>query len=338
MRAVGAIVADEWHGIDFDHMRAIELAASLFKQGLTSAVLEGDDIELTAAAPLEAAGATELSFVSSAKAAGAAAESTAGCLIVPLDFAPGRTLIRSANPRAAFAQALTLLYPAPPRTGIHPTAVIDETAEIGENVEIGAYSVVGARCKIGDHVTLHSRVTLYADVSLGARSIVHSGAVLGADGFGFQWTGQAYQKFPQVGRVEIGCDVEIGANCTIDHAALGVTRIGDGTKLDNMVHIAHNCQLGKHVVIAAQTGMAGGCMVGDRAVIGGQVGFGEKVRVEPGAIIGSGAGILSNKIVRAGEPVWGTPARPLRRYLRDLAEVSRLTSLRDQVAALRERQ
>jgi UDP-3-O-[3-hydroxymyristoyl] glucosamine N-acyltransferase len=178
-------------------------------------------------------------------------------------------------------------------------------------------------------------VTLYADVSVGARTIIHSGAVLGADGFGFQWTGEQYRKFPQVGRVEIGSDVEIGANCTIDRAALGVTRIGDGTKLDNMVHIAHNCQLGRHVVIAAQTGMAGGCTVGDRAVIGGQVGFGEKVRVEPGAIIGSGAGILSNKIVRAGEPVWGTPARPLRRYLRDLGEVSRLSTLREQVAALK---
>lgn len=329
MRAVGAIVADGWHGIDFDHMRAIELAASL---GVT---LEGDDVELTAAAPLETATAAELSFVANAKAAAGAAESGAGCLIVPLEFPAGRTVIRSANPRAAFAQALTLLYPAPPRAGIHPTAIIDETAEVAPGVEIGAYTVVGARCRIGEGATLHSRVTLYADVSVGARTIIHSGAVLGADGFGFQWTGEQYRKFPQVGRVEIGSDVEIGANCTIDRAALGVTRIGDGTKLDNMVHIAHNCQLGRHVVIAAQTGMAGGCTVGDRAVIGGQVGFGEKVRVEPGAIIGSGAGILSNKIVRAGEPVWGTPARPLRRYLRDLGEVSRLSTLREQVAALK---
>ena len=313
-------------------MRAIDLAASL---GLT---LEGDDVELAAAAPLETAVADELSFVANAKAAAAAAESGAGCLIVPLEFGTGRTVIRSDNPRAAFARSLALLYPAPLRAGIHATALIDPTAEIGPGVEIGAYTVVGPRCRIGAGSTLHSRVTLYADVSVGEGCIIHSGAVLGADGFGFQWTGERYQKFPQVGRVEIGRDVEIGANCTIDRAALGVTRIGDGTKLDNMVHIAHNCQIGRHVVIAAQTGMAGGCIVGDRSVIGGQVGFGEKVRVEPGAVIGSGAGILSNKIVRAGEPVWGTPARPLRRYLRDLAEVSRVGTLREQVRALRDQE
>jgi UDP-3-O-[3-hydroxymyristoyl] glucosamine N-acyltransferase len=128
-----------------------------------------------------------------------------------------------------------------------------------------------------------------------------------------------------VGTVELGDDVEIGANSCVDRAALGVTRIGEGSKLDNLVHIAHNCQIGKHVVIAAQTGFAGGCTVGDYAVIGGQVGFGERVRVEAKAVIGSGAGILSGKIVRAGEPVWGTPARPLRQYLGQLASLSRLS-------------
>jgi UDP-3-O-[3-hydroxymyristoyl] glucosamine N-acyltransferase len=134
----------------------------------------------------------------------------------------------------------------------------------------------------------------------------------------------AYQKFPQVGRVEIGDDVEIGANTCIDRAALGVTRIGDGTKLDNMVHVGHNCTIGKHVVVAAQTGLSGGVTVGDYAVIGGQVGIGDKARIEARAVLGSGSGVLTSKIVRAGEVMWGTPARPLKEHLAQLAALSKL--------------
>jgi UDP-3-O-[3-hydroxymyristoyl] glucosamine N-acyltransferase len=137
-----------------------------------------------------------------------------------------------------------------------------------------------------------------------------------------------YRKVPQVGTVQIGNDVEIGANTCIDCATLGATIIGDGTKLDNMVHIAHNCRIGRHVVIAAQTGFAGGVSVGDYAIVGGQVGVGDKARIESKAIVGSGAGILTSKIVRAGEPVWGTPARPLRQYLEQVATLSRLAKKR----------
>jgi UDP-3-O-[3-hydroxymyristoyl] glucosamine N-acyltransferase len=140
--------------------------------------------------------------------------------------------------------------------------------------------------------------------------------------------GGTYLKVPQVGSVAVGDDVEMGANTCIDRATLGVTLIGDGTKLDNMVHVAHNCRIGRHVVIAAQTGFAGGVTVGDYAVIGGQVGVGDKARIESKAIIGSGAGILTAKIVRAGEPVWGTPARPLRQYLEQLATLARIAKKR----------
>jgi UDP-3-O-[3-hydroxymyristoyl] glucosamine N-acyltransferase len=173
-------------------------------------------------------------------------------------------------------------------------------------------------------------VTIYGRVSIGARCVIHSGAVVGADGFGFELSGGRYQKVPQVGTVEIGDDVEIGANTCIDRATLGATVIGEGTKLDNMVHIAHNCRIGKHVVIAAQTGLAGGVSVGDYAIVGGQVGVGDKARIESHAVIGSGAGILTSKIVRAGEPVWGTPARPLRQYLAQLATLARLAKRRAQ--------
>jgi UDP-3-O-[3-hydroxymyristoyl] glucosamine N-acyltransferase len=154
--------------------------------------------------------------------------------------------------------------------------------------------------------------------------ILHSGCVIGADGFGFVFASGAYEKFPQVGRVEIGNDVEIGANAAVDRAALGVTQIGDGTKLDNMVHIAHNCRIGRHVVIAAQTGLSGGVVVEDYAVIGGQVGIGDKAVIQSKAVLGSGSGVLTSKIVRGGQVMWGTPARPLKEHLAQLAALSRL--------------
>jgi len=149
--------------------------------------------------------------------------------------------------------------------------------------------------------------------------------------------GERYQKFPQIGRVEIGEFVEIGANSCVDRAALGTTRIGEGTKLDNMVHVGHNCRIGKHVVVAAQTGFSGGVVVDDYAVIGGQVGIGDKARIESHAVLGSGCGILTSKIVRAGQVVWGTPARPLKQHLEQLANLARLPELRDEMADLKRR-
>ena len=178
---------------------------------------------------------------------------------------------------------------------------------------------------------------MYDDVEIGKRAILHSGCVIGADGFGFVLTGGRYEKFPQVGRVVIGDDVEIGANSCVDRAALGVTWIGDGVKLDNMVHVAHNCRIGRHVVVAAQTGFSGGVVVEDYAVIGGQVGVGDKARIETGAVIGSGSGILSSKVVRGGQVMWGTPARPLKEHLEQLANLARLPELRREFAELKRR-
>jgi UDP-3-O-[3-hydroxymyristoyl] glucosamine N-acyltransferase len=191
--------------------------------------------------------------------------------------------------------------------------------------------------RIGPGSLLHARVTIYDNVTIGARAILHSGSVIGADGFGFALAGDHYEKFPQVGRVEIGDDVEVGANACVDRAALGVTLIGDGVKLDNMVHIGHNCRIGKHVVIAAQTGLSGGVVVEDYAVIGGQVGIGDKARIQTKAVLGSGSGVLTSKIVRSGQTVWGTPARPLKEYLQQLAVLSKLPELRADVAELKKR-
>lgn len=313
-------------------MQVSELAALL---GLE---FEGEgSTEILRAAPVEAAGPDEIAFVGNAKAAKAAASSSAGCLIVSPEFPAGRTLLRTTDPRGAFARTLARLHPPPPvENGIHPTAIVHPTAKLGSGVSIGAYSTIGAQVEIGDNTRVFPHVTIYHDVRIGARSIIHSGAVIGADGFGFAFTGERYEKFPQVGRVEIGADVEIGANTCIDRAALGVTRIGEGTKLDNFVHVGHNVVIGKHVVIAAQTGISGGVEIGDYAIIGGQVGIGDKARIESKAVVGSGAGILTSKIVRAGEPVWGTPARPLREYLDQLAQITKISKLRKEVAELKE--
>lgn len=334
-------------------MRVRELAEWL------GATYEGDgEKEIRSVAPMESAGAGDLGFLGSRKAAQQAESSAAGCLIVPVDFENrgGRTVIRVKEPRTAFARAVTRICPPEPvEPGLHPTAVIAEGAEIGARVAIGPNasvgegsrigdgSVIGAGCAIGRRVTLgercvlHANVTIYDDVDIGSRAVLHSGCVIGADGFGFVMAGDRYEKFPQIGRVEIGDDVEIGANSCVDRAALGVTWIGDGTKLDNMVHVGHNCRIGKHVVVAAQTGFSGGVIVEDYAVIGGQVGIGDKARIESRAVLGSGSGVLTSKIVHAGQVMWGTPARPLKEHLELLANLGKLPELRREVSELRAR-
>jgi UDP-3-O-[3-hydroxymyristoyl] glucosamine N-acyltransferase len=320
-------------------MRVRELAQWL------EAVFEGDgEMEVSGVAAVESAGPSDLSFISSRKAAQQAEQSAAGCLIVPADFAnaKGRTVIRAGSPRTAFARAIARLHPPrPPAAGIHPTAVIGEGARIAEGVSIGPHVSIGRNVAIGEGCILHANVTIYDDVRIGRGVILHSGCVIGADGFGFVMEAGRYEKFPQVGRVEIGDFVEIGANACVDRAALGVTSIGEGAKIDNMVHVGHNCRIGRHVVIAAQTGFSGGVVVEDYAVIGGQVGIGDKARIESRAVLGSGCGILTSKIVRAGEVVWGTPARPLKQYLEQLANLARLPGvlkeLRKELADLKRR-
>lgn len=329
-------------------MRVTEIAAEL------KAVWEGDGtLDITGVALLESAGPREIAFVGNRKAATGAHLSSAGCVLVTPDFPQGRTLIRVADPRGACARVIQLLYPPPSvKPGVHATAVIAENAgiaksatigpraTIGRDTRIGERSSIGAGCVIGDGVKiganciLHANVTIYDEVTIGDRAVLHSGVVLGADGFGFVRQGDHYEKFPQIGRVQIGNDVEIGANSCVDRAALGVTQIGDGAKLDNMVHIAHNCRIGRHVLIAAQTGLSGGVVVEDYAIIGGQVGIGDKARIESGAVLGSGCGILTSKIVRKGQVVWGTPARPLKEHLEQLANLARLPKLRQEVADL----
>jgi UDP-3-O-[3-hydroxymyristoyl] glucosamine N-acyltransferase len=321
-------------------VRVKELAAWL------DAAWEGEgNREVRRVAPLEDAGSEDLSFVTRGRAPKHANASGAGCLLVPSDYANDthRTVIRTSDPRAAAARVIPKLHPhVEPPPGVHTTAVlgpgvvvgkgvsigplaaIGAGVHIGEGTSVGAGAVVGDYVRIGEECILHARVTIYSEARIGDHVVLHSGCVIGADGFGFVLTDGVYQKFPQVGRVEIGDWVEIGANSCVDRAALGVTSIGEGTKLDNLVHIAHNCRIGRHVVIAAQTGLSGGVVVEDYAVIGGQVGIGDKARIESRAVLGSGSGVLTSKIVRAGQVLWGTPARPLKQHLEQLAVLSRL--------------
>ena len=304
-------------------------------------------------ADLDQAREGEIAYIDNEKMYAAAMESKASCLIVRdgVEF-PDRTLIVVANPKLAFALAGAALHPAVRREPtIHPTAVVAETADIaltayvgpnvwvGEHTHVGAYTrleagvVLGANVTVGDDCVLHPNVVLYDGVSIGTRVILHAGVCLGADGFGYVRHDLGYQKFPQVGTVVIEDDVEIGAHSCVDRAALGRTRIGRGTKLDNMVHVGHNCDIGERVVIAAQTGISGSVVIEDDAVIGGQVGFGDHTRVLKGAVIGSKAGILPGKIVRPGV-WWGIPVQPLDQYKRMNAHMNRLPEMREHLKRL----
>ncbi len=328
-------------------------AAELAEQA--GAKLEGDGtLEIGGVAGPERAGARDLIYVETAKYAERAVASAALCVIAPDGVPlPGKTVLRSAHPKLAFAKAAALLLDRPPiaseihataivaplarvaaGVGIGPYAVIGEDAHIGAGTQIGAHSVVGAGCWIGENCRIHPRVTLYGNVRIGHRVEIHSGAVLGADGFGYAQGDGRYWKFPQAGIVEIGDDVEVGANTTIDRGSLEDTRIGEGVKLDNLVHIGHNCQIGAHTVVAAQAGLSGSCVFGKRVVVGGQAGFGERCKLEDGAVIGGQSGVLGGKIVRSGETVWGTPSRPLEKFKELYAWFARLPELAARIKEL----
>lgn len=317
--------------------------------------LEGEPLsEISGVAAPASALASDLIYVETAKHLDSAAASEAQCVVIPPGLAlAGKTLLRAENPKLAFARAAEwLLPPALIATGIHPTAIISPTAEfgngvavgpyaviedgakVGEKTEIGAFCFVGRAATLGERCRLYPRVTLYAGAHLASRVIVHSGAVIGSDGFGYVESAGKRWKFPQVGEVEIQNDVEIGANTTIDRGSLERTEIGAGSKLDNLVHIAHNVRIGENTVIAAQTGISGSVVIGRDVAFGGQAGLGDHCRIEDGAVIGAQAGVPPGKIVRRGQFVWGTPARPLNKFKEQYAWFSRLPELAKRVQNL----
>jgi UDP-3-O-[3-hydroxymyristoyl] glucosamine N-acyltransferase len=309
--------------------------------------LVGDtSITVTSVSSLQSATSDSLVFVEDAQHLDTALRSSAAAVIAG-DFASSaasKPILISAQPRLTFARAAKLLRDPDHDSDVHPTAIVPVSAKIGKNVAIGprailsehvrvgdettigAGSVIGTAATIGSHCRIDPKVTIYPGTTLGDRVIVQAGAVLGSEGFGYvrdSKTGR-YEQFPQIGRLVIEDDVEIGANSTIDRGALDETRISRGTKIDNLVHIGHNVQIGQDVIIAAQTGLSGSVTIEDNVIMGGQVGIADHVRVEAGAILGAQSGIPTKKIIRGkGIVFWGTPARPIREYLKELAFLSR---------------
>ncbi|MDQ3372554.1 MAG: UDP-3-O-(3-hydroxymyristoyl)glucosamine N-acyltransferase [Acidobacteriota bacterium] len=315
-------------------------------------------IKIYRVSSLENAQTGEISFFEKADLVERAIKTNASCLFVPENF-EGQlhcALIKVKNPKLAFAKIAEKLYPPKFLTkNIHKTAVIvSEMKErrayyvgefvaigkdcvIGENSQIYDGVKIGANVSIGRGTIIHPNCVIYDNVTIGNSCIIHGGAIIGADGFGFVRDGaNGFVKFPQIGTVTIEDSVEIGANTCIDRGALGETRIGEGTKIDNLVQIAHNVQIGKRVVIAAQTGISGSTVIEDDCVIGGQVGIGDHATVKSGAVIGSQAGVLPNKIVRAGV-WWGTPVQPLDQYKRQNAHVKGLARLKEDLREIKRR-
>jgi UDP-3-O-[3-hydroxymyristoyl] glucosamine N-acyltransferase len=304
---------------------------------------------------VEQAGEGELIFAEDVASVAKALASKAGVVVLKAgcaaDFPQGKCVVEAEQPRLWFARAAELLNPALPPTGVHPTAVIGANVKLGEGVSIGPCAVVGDNAQIGDgtrieagavigdgvrigeHCRIYPRAVLYPGTTLRNRVIVHAGVVLGADGFGYvrDEKSGAYTQFPQQGTLLIEDDVEIGANTTIDRGALKQTKIGRGTKFDNLVHVGHNCEIGEDVILVAGVGISGSCTVGNGAVIAGQVGIGDHAHIGPGVILGGQAGVLSGKTitnegmgVKPGTVLWGTPARPLSQVLREIAILARL--------------
>ena len=312
-----------------------------------------------AAGPTSLLFAEDESSLQAAQSSAAAAVLTTALLAAKLPASgAGPVLLVCRQPKLLFARAARLLRAASTDGGIHPLASIAPTAQIAEDAAIAAFAVVGEHavigrgssigagavigegCVLGPECTIYPRAVLYAGVLLGARVILHAGAVIGSDGFGYVRdadTGE-YVQFPQQGRLVIEDDVEIGANTTVDRGALEETRIRRGTKLDNLVHIGHNVDVGEQVVIAAQTGVSGSSRISEGAIVAGQVGIADHVMIGPGVILGAQCGVPSHKQIRGpGQLFWGTPARPITQYLKELASLARLVKS-SRGAARRERE
>jgi UDP-3-O-[3-hydroxymyristoyl] glucosamine N-acyltransferase len=316
---------------------------------LTGTRLIGADAEVSGIATIASATADDLVFVEDPKLLAEALNSRAGAVVAG-NFAGStqspKPLLIAKNPRLAFSRAGAVIVP--PRRhepGVHSSAVIHHSVQLGKGVAIqphvvlaegvvvgngtrlGPGTAVGNDVRIGKNCNIAANVTIYPRVTVGDNVIIHGGAVIGADGFGYvrdEQTGK-YEKFPQVGTVVIEDHVEIGANATIDRGALGATIIRRGTKLDNMVHVAHNVDVGEDVVIAAQTGISGSAVIEKNVVIAGQVGIADHVRIEEGVVLGAQCGVPTKKIVRGkGVLFWGTPARPIKECLKELATLARL--------------
>ncbi|NQU09762.1 UDP-3-O-(3-hydroxymyristoyl)glucosamine N-acyltransferase [bacterium] len=324
------------------HLTAREIA------GMANGQLDGDpEAIVTGVAGIREARPGELSFVAHPKYYSALAATRAAVVLVGADCpaAPGHTVVRVDNPLAAFTKIVEQFVPPPPQfaPGVHPAAVVAGSAQLGRDVSIqpgavieseavvgdrtviGAGAYVGHTCQVGADCLLYPRVTLRDRTVLGDRVILHPGVVLGADGFGFEDVRGERKKIAQVVTVEIGDDVEIGANSCVDRGRFGVTSVGKGTKIDNLVQVGHNCQIGEHCIICASVGIAGSVLVGNHVTIAGQVGIAGHLAIGDQAILGAQAGVT--KDVPARTLMLGAPAEPHMKFKRVNAAIRRLPEM-----------
>jgi UDP-3-O-[3-hydroxymyristoyl] glucosamine N-acyltransferase len=306
---------------------------------------------IRAPAPVESAGPDEITFAESPSYAPQVEAGRPGGVVVGPDFPdlPDRTLLRVAEPRLAFLRVLELFAPKRACTGVDPQAVVRASAILGEAVSVGPCAVVGEETRIGPRSRIHAGAILGEGVVVGAdceiepnavlldgvrigdRCLIHAGAVIGGDGFGFQWLGDHHHKIPQLGTVVIEDDVEIGCNSCVDRATLGETRVGRGTKIDNQVQVAHNVRIGQDVILAGQAGCAGSVTLGNGVIVGGRTAVSDHVTVGDGAQVGGASGVTRD--VAPGQVVWGVPARPMQRVLREQAALGRLPEVLKQIKA-----
>lgn len=329
---------------------AIELAA------ICDAIVEGDgERRVVGPASLEEATADEIGFVDSPRYLAGLATTRAGCVLVSAEAQVERddiTLLRCADPSRAFTRVIEEFRPSEETVeeGVHPSATVEQGAELANSVRIGAgafvgqgsvleegvvlhpNATVGRRCHVGTNTTLHPSVVLEVGTHVGRHCIIHAGAVLGSDGFGFDHTGQGWEKIPQCGHVLIEDDVEIGANVTIDRGRFGATKVLAGSKIDNLVHLAHNVIVGPQALLVAQVGVAGSSRVGAGAVLAGQVGVSGHLEIGAGARVGGASKVFQN--LEGGKEYWGYPPLEKNQQIRSVHEFARLPELRKRVREL----
>jgi len=325
-------------------------------KAIDGTVVGDGSVEITGVAGIREAREGDLTFLANPRYESYLDQTQASAIIVSENHRNiGKPLIQNPNPYLAFLKAIRLFAGEAERpcAGVHPTAVVSEEAYVAQDASIGPYVViergasigaraivhagcyVGARARLGDEILLYPNVTVREECVLGDRVIVHSGTVVGSDGFGFVRDGDVYRKLPQVGNVVVEDDVEIGANVTIDRATTGTTRIGAGSKIDNLVQIAHNVQVGENCIIVAQVGISGSTVLGDHVVLAGQVGIVGHIEIGDGASVGAQSGV--SKSVKAGERMFGYPAMPLRQAKRIEASIRNLPELIQTVRRLKRR-
>ncbi len=324
---------------------------------ITGAVVEGNaEIEISLPGKLEEADNNTLCFFANPKYETQLYATQAAAVIVPFDFKPAQpvsfALIRHANPYFAFCMVLNAWFnPNEPKNGIESgsyihasatlghnifigaTAYVDENASIGNNTQIYPQVFVGKGVSIGENCTLYPGVKVYAGCKIGNNCIIHAGTVIGSDGFGFAPIGDTYAKIPQIGNVVIEDDVEIGSNCSIDRATMGSTIIRHGTKLDNLIQVAHNAEIGANTVIASQTGVSGSTKIGANCQIGGQVGFVGHISIADRTGIGAQSGVTKG-IEESGTNWIGSPASPIKEQFRSWAAFKKLPDMINEMKQL----